>query len=288
MPARDRVTGGLGADATPARPRGGPRVGPRTDTPWGYARNRLATATARCYPLRALGAGDVRGRRQRPLEEAQAASSGLRQMSSATSGRPRTRDQTVADATYQPVTERRVPSNEWTRSRSGARPSASSRCPCRRPTTRRGCGTPSSSTSTTAVPDRGPQRLREGLARDPLPVADHPDAGPDRRLQRPGRVHGQRRQRRGGRARDATDGAERPARRAPAIASPSSTSGSSRPGSVARAARPTSTRATRSRTSSSARPTGSPTPPACRWRSAPGTPTTRSSSTAGSASARPT
>ena len=41
-------------------------------------------------------------------------------------------------------------------------------------------------------------------------------------------------------------------------------------------------------TSSSARPTGSPTPRACPSRSAPATPTTRSSCTAASASARPT
>ena len=39
-----------------------------------------------------------------------------------------------------------------------------------------------------ALPDRRPQRLRQGLARDPLPLADLPDAGPHRRLQRPGRV----------------------------------------------------------------------------------------------------
>ena len=51
---------------------------------------------------------------------------------------------------------------------------------------------------------------------------------------------------------------------------------------------PTSTRATRSRTSSSARPTASPMPRACRSPSAPATPTTRSSCTAGSVSARPT
>ena len=57
-----------------------------------------------------------------------------------------------------------------------------------------------------AVPDRRPQRLREGLARDPLPLPDLPDAGPHRRLQRPGRVRRRRptapadgRQRRAGR-----------------------------------------------------------------------------------------
>ena len=65
-------------------------------------------------------------------------------------------------------------------------------------------------------------------------------------------------------------------------------SGSSRPGSVAKAGRPSSTRATRSRTSSSARPTGWPTPPACRSPNDRAMPTTRSSCTAGSASARRT
>ena len=65
-------------------------------------------------------------------------------------------------------------------------------------------------------------------------------------------------------------------------------SASSRRASVARAGRPTSTPATPSPTSSSARPTGSPTRPACRSRSVPATPTTRSSCTAASGSARPT
>ena len=60
------------------------------------------------------------------------------------------------------------------------------------------------------------------------------------------------------------------------------------PGRGRRAARPTSTPATRSRTSSSARPTGSPTPPPCRSPSGPATRTTRCSCTAAWASARPT
>ena len=91
-----------------------------------------------------------------------------------------------------------------------------------------------------------------------------------------------------------TDGVRGPAGRderlgrwrgAPAGARPS---GSSRPASEARAGRPTSTRATRSRTSSSARRTVSPTPRACRSRSVRATPTTRCSCTAASVSARPT
>ena len=133
-----------------------------------------------------------------------------------------------------------------------------------------------------------PERLRQGLARVALSLADQPDPRPDRRLQRPGRVR--HRHRAGG-------GAGRPSRRRPARRRqrpPAAArvrrrrSGSSRPGSAARAGRPTSTRATRSRTSSSGRPTGSPTRPACRSRSARAMPTTRSSCTAGWASARPT
>ena len=133
------------------------------------------------------------------------------------------------------------------------------------------------------VPDLRPERLREGLARDALPLADQPDAGPDRRLQRPGRV----------RHRDARRPRQPPGDDPEPLApgragARASRSASSRPGSAARAARPTSTRATRSRTSSSGRPTASPTPPACRSRSAPATPTTRCSCTAAWASARPT
>ena len=140
-----------------------------------------------------------------------------------------------------------------------------------------------------AVPDRRPERLRQGLARDPLPLADHPDPRPDRRLQRPGRVR--RRVPRRAPAETTGPTAPRPSgRQAPtaAAATAASTSASSRPGSAARAARPTSTPATPSPTSSSARPTGWPTRPACRSRSARAMPTTRSSCTAGSASARPT
>ena len=81
----------------------------------------------------------------------------------------------------------------------------------------------------------------------------------------------------------------KPARTGPGTGRPlGSRSGSSRRGSAARAGRPTSTRATPSPTSSSARPTGWPTRRACRSRSVRATPTTRSSCTAAWASARPT
>ena len=43
------------------------------------------------------------------------------------------------------------------------------------------------------LPDRGPQRVRQGLAGDPLPLADQPDPRAHRRLQRPGRVRRRRR-----------------------------------------------------------------------------------------------
>jgi hypothetical protein len=40
------------------------------------------------------------------------------------------------------------------------------------------------------LPDRGPQRLRQGLAGEPLSTVDLPDPRPNRGLQRPGRVRG--------------------------------------------------------------------------------------------------
>ena len=75
--------------------------------------------------------------------------------------------------------------------------------------------------------------------------------------------------------------------RSPRSPSASSPRGSARP-RARPAARPTSTPATPSRTSSSGRPTASPTRRRSRSRSARATPTTRCSSTAASASARPT
>ena len=70
-----------------------------------------------------------------------------------------------------------------------------------------------------ALPDRRPQRLRQGLARDALPLADQPDPRPDRRLQRPGRVR-HRQRARGGRRRTgrptATGRPPSPGRRTPA------------------------------------------------------------------------
>ena len=119
-----------------------------------------------------------------------------------------------------------------------------------------------------ALPDRRPERLRQGLARDPLPLADQPDARPrsSATASRSSSSSTRRRRRRRGRRRaDARSPSRRPG---PAASSPGPAS--SRPGSAARAARPTSTRATRSRTSSSARPTASPTRRACRSPSGPG------------------
>ncbi len=142
-----------------------------------------------------------------------------------------------------------------------------------------------------ALPDRRAERLRQGLARVALSLADQPDPRPDRRLQRPGRVRHRHHARRSTPARPSL---RRPATATARAMAPAAArvlrprSGSSRPASAARAGRPTSTRATRSRTSSSGRPTASRTRPACRSRSARGMPTTRSSCTAGWASARPT
>jgi hypothetical protein len=50
------------------RRRGGPRGAPgdRPYTPWGYRRIALRRTAGRCYPLRALDAGDVRGSPRKP------------------------------------------------------------------------------------------------------------------------------------------------------------------------------------------------------------------------------
>ena len=174
-------------------------------------------------------------------------------------------------------------STEWTPSRSGAPPSASSRCRSRRPTSRRGCATPQ-------LIDVDDQRFRiavpNGFAKDWLETRYRSLIS-----QTLARIVGysvqveftvQR-----DRWRRLAGEAERCAgrRRNPLAAGRPGRAGR---GSAARAARPTSTRATRSRTSSSARPTASPTRRACRSRSARATPTTRCSCTAGWASARPT
>ena len=128
------------------------------------------------------------------------------------------------------------------------------------------------------VPDRRPERVRQGLARDPLPLADLADARPDRRLQRRGGV----------RRAAPTPASPRRAATAPRRR-PAARSASSRRGSAATARLGQRQPALHVRaTSSSARPTGSPTRPPCRWPSGPATPTTRSSCTAASASARRT
>ena len=122
-----------------------------TDTPWGYAGIALRRRLGRCYPLRALGAGDVRGRRQQP-------SGG----GGAGSGRPASSDGRRSDVPppthlipqdpwprYQSSSIRtQVLSNEWTPSRYGEPPWVNSRSHCRPPITRRGCATLDSSTST--------------------------------------------------------------------------------------------------------------------------------------------
>ena len=130
-----------------------------------------------------------------------------------------------------------------------------------------------------ALPDRRPERLRQGLARDPLPLADLPDARPGssatasrwssssapdrRRRRRPRRRTGPAPPRR---RRRSAAGATRSALEPTRVGGEGGTTNINP--------------ATRSRTSSSARPTASPTRPACRSPSAPATPTTRSSCTA--------
>ena len=292
-PAREGCQTSVGrAVAGLARAGGGLRrrsIGPCDDTPREYRRIALRRPSGRCYPLRALGAGDVRGSPPKPRSGSSGTSSNRCQRTAASETRadpwPRARPWPTLPINRPPITagsHRRMDAKQVWRAALGELQVSLS--PANFETWLR--DTPAGRCRRAALPDRRPERLRQGLARVPLPLADQPDAGPDRRLQRPGRVR--HRAAAGGRA---ATGRRRPTRAAAAGRRPApsaSRSGSSRPGSAARAARPSSTRATRSPTSSSARPTGSPTRPACPSPSAPATPTTRCSCTAGSASARPT
>ena len=297
-PADDmsRSRGCQTADTSPCWPRRASpeaRAASRTDTPGEYARIALRQPSGRCYPLRALGAGDVR----RDPQEARPGSSGTSSAgaTSASARRARTpgsRFPTVVNATHHPTdrsagSHRRMDAKQVWRAALGELQVSLS--PANFETWLRD----------TQLVDVDEQRFRiavpNGFAKDWLEsryrslisqtlarivgysVQVEFVIGTDRRRSTPGRPSLRR---------PATATARAMAPAAARVLRPRS--GSSRPASAARAGRPTSTRATRSRTSSSGRPTASPTRPACRSRSARATPTTRSSCTAGSASARPT
>lgn len=65
--AQARASGGRSGAATRATIDHALRVGPLVrDTPWEYRRIALPRTAGRCYPLRALDAGDVRGSPRKP------------------------------------------------------------------------------------------------------------------------------------------------------------------------------------------------------------------------------
>ena len=173
-----------------ARPPEAPRrrsAALHSDTPQEYDRIALRRASGRRDPLRALGAGDVRGNSPKPRSGTRDAidrcHQGPTNVRRATPGI----DLSVVKATHHPTnriaTDRRMDAKQVWRAALGV---AASRSP--RPTSRRGCATPSSSTSMSSASCCGSEWIRQGLAGVPLPLADQPDAGPHRRLQRPGRV----------------------------------------------------------------------------------------------------
>ncbi len=199
----------------------------------------LRRRSGRCYPLRALGAGDVRGRPSRPPDRGPRAARRPARRTDVRFATPRPRHLGPGPVVGDPSTA--IPERRSDRT-NGCQAGLASR-PRRAPglalagqlrdvAARHAAGR----RRRAAIPDRGPQRLRQGLARDALPLVDQPDAGPDRRLQRPGRVH----HRRGADAgRGGRDGATTARPMAPAVArggNETRRSGSSRPGSAARAA----------------------------------------------------
>ena len=272
---RPRALGGRRTDAAgaPRRP---------TDTPGEYRRSGIALRgpPGRCYHAPAHGAGTPAGRPRGDLSGA--ARRRLPQPAGCADPRvpstaPRPRPGATAPHPAPQHRSRQGPHGREAHLARGARRAPGRRC--LRPTSRPGC-------ATRTLVDVDDNRFRiavpNGFAKDWLETRYRSLIS-----QTLARIVGysvqvefvvRRATPRGGDG--PADGRRRPAR--------ASRSASSRRGSAARAARPASTRATRSRTSSSARPTGSPMRPPCRSPSARATPTTRSSSTAGWASARPT
>ena len=242
----------------------------------------------RCYPPRPQAPGRRGGPPRSPCETRLAARSGTRPQAPALREPPRSprvpgrtglvvRSSVESSRTISPQSAG-SPSIEWTRSRSGAPPWASCRSRSRRPTSRRGCATPHLvDVDDNRFRDRGPQRLRQGLARDPLPLADLARRWPASSAtasrssswsarRRP------RRRRRPSRGRRAAGAALEPTRVGGEGAgatnlNPRYTFANFIVGSANRLAHAASR---------------------CRSPSGPGTPTTRSSCTAASASARPT
>ena len=147
---------GRGSRAPVARPghrRGDSRVssGRPHEYSLGVCGNRLATPSAPVLSSPSPRRRDVRGRPHAGLGLWQGSeSSGSGWASNDASRTLASPTPTVAGAIYRPSLKAQVPSNEWTRSKSGEPPSVSSRSPCRPPTTRRGCAIPSSSTWTSS------------------------------------------------------------------------------------------------------------------------------------------
>ena len=155
----------------------------------GVSQNRLAA------PLRAVlsSPGPRRRRRTRETPEARPGSSGTsssgatgRLVSDARGPRPETQPWPTLPI-IRPVTGR-IPSTNGRQTGLASRPR---RAPgialasqLRDVAARHAAG----GRRRTALPDRRPERVRQGLARVPLPIADQPDARAHRRIQRPGRV----------------------------------------------------------------------------------------------------
>ena len=142
------------------------RSGPDAILPGSIAGIALRRPFGRCYPHRALGAGTLAGQ---PPDSASTGTWSVGRLEPKTL-RVRRRRPVLAtplgsrsDRRFVLVHQIGTTSIEWTPSRSGAPPSASSRSPSRPPTTRPGCATRSSSTSTSSASG---SRVPNGFAKD--------------------------------------------------------------------------------------------------------------------------
>src|SRR6476646_3047167 len=163
---------------------------PRTDTPQGYCRIALRPPNGRCYPLRALRRRDACGTPGDPNDPGP----GDAALQAPWPSRASLQCPRLLASDPWPTLPIHGPHLHRSHRTNGREAGLASG-------TRRVAGIalarelrdlapryPAGGRGRPALQDQRPQRVRQGLARDPLPLADQPDPRAHRRLQRPGGV----------------------------------------------------------------------------------------------------
>ena len=159
------------------------------DTPREYDRIALRRPSGRCYPLRALGAGDVRGSPPKPeTDPREHRHRPVPRTAGSELARPPRRSFPWPTLPINRPRHHRIPSTNGRKASLAGRPGRAPGLALAGEFRDVAARHPAGRCRRATLPDRRPERVRQGLARVALPLADQPDAGPDRRLQRPGRI----------------------------------------------------------------------------------------------------